>query len=58
MITSWKKSTNKMAKLKKKEECQLSTQENKAHNEKCLFLPKRVSPILSKLYVFESIKKY
>ena len=58
IITSWKNKTKKIIKFKKNEGYQLSTQENEPHNEKCLFFPKRVKPILSKLYLFESIKKF
>jgi hypothetical protein len=58
MTTSWKNKTNKIIKFKKKEGYQLSTQEIEPHSEKCLFLLKRVKPILSKLYLFESIKKF
>ena len=58
ITTSWKNKTNKIIKYKKKEGYQLSTQEIEPHSEKCLFLLKRVKPILSKLYLFESIKKF
>ena len=58
ITTSWKNKTSKIIKFKKKEGYQLSTQENEPHKEKCLFLLKRVRPILSKLYFFESIKKF
>ena len=58
MTTSWKSSIVNIIKLNINEGHQLSTQEYNEHNEKCVFFPNLVKPILSKLYFFESIKKF